>query len=348
VCESDHRARKRAREDILLRFKELSWQDQYKTYQVIQGYFIHSGSGSAALKELRERAECVKALQRVAKHLKLRDEATPGVQQYEQARKDLGIELSAATIVRRWEVWREVCKAARGERVSQTARQRAQFRAAIKQKQRGEEWLTGVREWLLTRPPALSQSDYNEWTQERNERSPLPPVAGTESIRTALSLPWRTTVSIAKGETSLVDAQAKRREELQKENGEFVTITAIALIHGVTTRQATVLTHKDTFPHVAFKLHQNRVWRLSDIEAHHTGEAFPERKASELQPEIMDSVDICRLCRVSQNELKKAMLRLRVPIPPPTGSIAGAFYWFRTEVEDWARANPDIINIPAV
>src|SRR5271166_6252337 len=135
----DHRARKRAREEILLRFKDLSWQDQYKTYNVIQGYFIHSGPGSEALKELRERAECVKAVMKVAEHLELPEGKTPGVEEYEQARKELGLDISSATIIRRWAVWREVCKAARGEKVSLTARQRAHLKAVIRYRTDWEE-----------------------------------------------------------------------------------------------------------------------------------------------------------------------------------------------------------------
>lgn len=37
----DHRARRRARQDVLLHFRALSsWQDQHKVFKVIQGYFI--------------------------------------------------------------------------------------------------------------------------------------------------------------------------------------------------------------------------------------------------------------------------------------------------------------------
>ncbi len=93
VVLDDHRARRRARLEVLLRFKDLSWQDQYKTYEVIQGYFIHSGKGSEALEELRERAECVTAVVRAAEHLGMAEGEAPGVAEYEQARKRLGLEL---------------------------------------------------------------------------------------------------------------------------------------------------------------------------------------------------------------------------------------------------------------
>jgi hypothetical protein len=74
----------------------------------------------------------------------LPDGEVPGVKEYERVRKELGLELSSATIIRRWGVWREVGKAARGEQVSLTVRQRALFRSARKQEYRGErEFVSG-------------------------------------------------------------------------------------------------------------------------------------------------------------------------------------------------------------
>ncbi|HEV3035822.1 MAG TPA: hypothetical protein VGX72_13655 [Solirubrobacteraceae bacterium] len=176
----DHHASESARIDILLRFRELSWQDQYKTYEVLQGYFIHSGPGSEALQELRERAECVKAVQEVAKHLELPDVSAPGVTEYEQARKELGIELSSATIIHRWAVWREVCKAARGEKVSLTARQRAHLRAVIRTRGDNEEWLTGLREWLTTRPARNSRSKGLQRVGRGAQREGKPPTTAAK------------------------------------------------------------------------------------------------------------------------------------------------------------------------
>jgi hypothetical protein len=89
-----------------------------------------------------------------------------------------------------------VVKAARGERVAMTARQRAQYRAAIRRKHKGEEWLEGVREWLREGGPSTCKDDYNAWAQERNEKKPrLTPVARGESISDSLVLSWSTVVA---------------------------------------------------------------------------------------------------------------------------------------------------------
>src|SRR5664280_308601 len=76
---TDSLARRRARVDLLLTFGELPWQDQYRVYEVIQGYFFHFGPSADALDELRKRAKCVTAVQRVAKHLGLPAGEMPGV-----------------------------------------------------------------------------------------------------------------------------------------------------------------------------------------------------------------------------------------------------------------------------
>ncbi len=339
----DHRARRRAREDILLRFKELSWQDQFKTYKVIQGYFIHSGPGAEAWRELQQRAECVEAVQAVAEYLGLPESKAPGVEDYERGRKELGLELSAPTIIRRWAVWREVCKAARGERVSQTARQRAQFRAAIVRKHKGEEWLEGVREWLREGGPTTCKDDYNAWAQERNEKKlHLPPVALAHSLDASLTLPWSTVVKVAKRDMSLADAQARELERLVNEDGYFVTLRTIALTYGVTLAQARRVAKGEPFPAHAFTLYRKRVWRLSDVKAHHSGQPFPSRAPGELQSQVMSSTDICRLFGLTRMEMIWAVEQVlaspeKAQIPRPAGRVGSFHYWFRIAVEAWCE-----------
>jgi hypothetical protein len=334
----DHRARKRAREDILLRFRELSWQDQYKTYNVIQGYFIHNGVGSEALKELRERAECVAAVKKAAEYLGLADGEAPGVKEYERVRREAGIELSSATIIRRWEVWREVAKAARGERVSLTARQRAQFRAAIKQKQSGEEWLTGVREWLSERPSTRYARDYDAWAQEHNEQNPkLPPISLADNVRRSLVLPWNLILKVAERDLSLADAQARELQRLKSENDGFVSSAAVALINGVTQHRTEFIASSEGFPNYVFKMRASYIWHLSDVEAHAKGEPFPERVPGGLQHQILDRPQILRVCDLTPGALSHALSRGNATAPRAAGRVRGLHYWFRLSVEAWAE-----------
>lgn len=340
---TDHPARQRAREDILLRFKNLSsWQDQYKTYEVIQGYFFHSGPGSEKLRELRDRADCVKAVQRVAKHLELPEGEMPGVKEYERARKELGIEPSAATIIRRWAVWREVAKAARGEKVSLTARQRAHFHAAIKRRATREEWLEGVREWLRSRPPTLQMRDYKTWAEERNESKPgLPLVPSAESIRMSLGIPWKTVVKVARRDISLADAQRLRLKALKDESGGFVSACGIALLHRVSIHKAKHMTKEEGFPVFAFKVYTQRVWHLGDIEAHLAGEPFPKRKDGYMQAQVVASKEVRELCGLTAEKLQDAVNRSLPIIPRPAGHVTGHHYWLRSAVEEWVAENPE-------
>jgi predicted DNA-binding transcriptional regulator AlpA len=336
---TDSRARRRAREDITLRFKELPWPDQYRVYEFVQGHFFHSGRGSERLREVRERAECVTAVRRVAKHLGMGEGEAPGVEEYERARKELGIEPSASTIIRRWEAWREVSKAARGERVSQSARQRAQFRAAIKQKPSGEEWLTGVREWLSEKPPTRYTCDYDAWAEERNERRPhAPPVATAESASRSLVLPWSLIVKVAQRDLSLADAQGQVLETLKGEDGEFIATGAVALIHGVTFHRAKLIVRGEGFPAHAFQMRESRIWHLSDVEAHHEGQPFPEREPGGLQGQILTTPEVSDLCGLTVSALWNAVSHGHPTAPPPSGRVRRLHFWFRITVEAWAEA----------
>jgi hypothetical protein len=339
----DHPANQRARREVLSRFKALGWPDQYRIYEFVQGHFIHSGPGSERQREIRERADCVKAVQQVAKHLGLPEGEAPGVEAYKRVSSELGIEPSAATIIRRWGAWREVCKAARGEKVSMTARQRARFRAAIRQKPSGEEWLAGAREWLSEKPPTLYASDYNAWAEERNEQKPhLARVSRAEGAVRSLVLPWSAIVKVAQREISLADAQERELERLKAKDGVFVSSAAIALIHGVTSTQVEGITRSDGFPNHAFTirmgLRTSRIWHLSDVEAHHKGEPFPERVPGGLQHQIMTREEICKVCGLTVSALIYALSRGHQAAPRPAGCVIRNRYWFRISVEAWADA----------
>lgn len=336
---TDSPARRRAREDIALAFGELPWQDQYRVYQFVQGHFFHFGPSADALDDLRRRAECVKAVQRAAKHLGLPDGEMPGVKQYEQARKELGMELSSSTIERRWHAWPEVCKAARGERVRMTTRQLAQFRALHGHRPKGREWLAGVREWLESSPPSLRVGDYDAWVEIRNEEEPeAPPARKAASVRVALGLTWREAIRVAWREVPLADAQARHLKALRRKSGGFVCIRGVALIRGLTISLASHHARCDpTFPAYAFTLHKVRVWRWDDVEAHHLGRPFPKRKRGEMQGEVFDSDDIMRLCGLTPMQLYPAISRRHPHVPQPTGRVANYPYWLRAEVEAWSE-----------
>ena len=304
----------------------------------MQGYFFHSERGSATLREVRRRADCVSAVQRVAKHLKLPEGEVPTVETYERVRKELGLEISSSLIRRRWGgSWHEVTKAARGQKVQMNARQRAIYRAAIHRKLKGEGWLEGIREWLLEGGPSRAEADYNAWAEERNEKKPkLPPVANSSCVRAGLVLSWRATLEVAKGELSLADAQARELKHLEAEDGDFVGLRAIALIHGVSASRAKHMSTSDDFPAHAFTLHKKKVWLLSDIKAHHASKPFLSRTAAWLQWQLLTSMDVARACGMTKVELEGALRRHPGSrVPRPSGQIGNSYYWFAITVEAW-------------
>lgn len=334
---ADHRARRRARQDVLILYKALSsWEDQQEVFKVIQGYFVPNRQDLKLAEEVARRAACLKAVRQVAEHLGLRENEAPGVMQYETARKELGLGLSVWVILRRWYSWYEVRKALRGETVRKTAHERSRFQAAIRRKPTGVEWLAGVKEWLETRPHSLLALDYDDWTVARNGVQGLPPVSKTPAINKALGLSWRETLKVAKGDLSLSAAQARNKKKLKRECGGFVGVHGVAVIRGFTQHQASYHTQADgTFPPYVFKLNDARVWYWEDVEAHHKGQPFPKRKRGELQNEVLNVKDIMRLCELKGRQLSDALYSRSSTTPRPAGNISKRYYWWRTDVQAW-------------
>ncbi len=341
---TDHRARERAREEIFVLFRDLSWEDQFKVYEFVQGHFVPSPSASKAFDEAQRRAECVAAIKRVVAHLGLPEGSSLGFREYDKVRGELGMPLSSAAIIRCWGSWAEAGKAARGERVSMTPLQRAHFRAALKRRPSGHgEWLAGVREWLEEGGPSQAEVDYNAWAQKRFEERPGLPLASRAScVRVALGLQWTLVLKVARGDVSLADAQAQRLRTLVREGRGFAGLNIIALLHGLSMHRAIHMSEDPKFPAVAFKLGTCRIWHLSDIKAHRAGRRFPAREPGGLQGEVMDSVQVRALLGLSAKAMNIALgnqLRWnRSPsIPPPHGCVARRHFWWASDVEEWAR-----------
>jgi len=350
---TDHRARKRAREDILLRFRDLSWQDQYKVFEVIQGYFFHDAKGrtAAVLREVRDRAACIEAVERAARHLGLPAGEAPGVQEYDRAQAELGLGIASGVVRRSWHSRGEVRKAVRGEPVRLTRRQRAGLRAAIRRRHTGEEWLAGVREWLGEGGQGTCCEDYDAWARDRNAGSTgeagsrrvpaVAPVALSGSIAGAVLLPWSIIVRVAAGDVSLADAQAGELRRLEAEDGEFVALRCIALLHGLTSMQAKRATRREGFPAHAFTLYGKRVWRLSDVRAHQAGEPFLSREKGDLQGQVMSSTEVRLLLGLDRMEMIWAVAQTQESppqagrVPRPAGKVASQHYWWRLSVEAW-------------
>jgi hypothetical protein len=113
----------------------------------------------------------------------------------------------------------------------------------------------------------------------------------------------------------------------------------VALVNGITMEQARQLVLEDGFPRHAFTLSGKRAWHLSDVEAHHANEPFPSRVPGGLQPQVMTSEDICRLCGLKRRQVSRvlALAHLDLRLPRPAGKVAGIHYWFRISVEAWSE-----------
>lgn len=71
------------------------------------------------------------------------------------------------------------------------------------------EYVAMVIEWLDTSPASTSTRDYNAWVAEVNagRAEGQPRVVEAHSVNRQLGLRWPDTLRVARGETTLVDAQ---------------------------------------------------------------------------------------------------------------------------------------------
>jgi hypothetical protein len=55
---------------------------------------------------------------------------------------------------------------------------------------------------------------------------------------------------------------------------------------------------------------------------------------------VTNSIEIRRLCGLPADGDHRELRRLRPSLPQPAGSVATFHYWWRSDIERWAEANP--------
>lgn len=321
---------------------ELPWLDMYEVWRVLGSYLTPAGARETDTdRELRERIEATACLRRVAAHLRLPEGQAPTIAAYTRARAELDLPLSARQVETRWEGWHFAKLALAGEKAVETPAQRSIRRAATGRKYQREEYLTGIRDWLIHEPASETTADYDEWVKDRNSDPERAPCRRAVAIESRLSLSWSRVLAVARFEAELPEAHLAYAEELRKASGVFDLVGAvdIALIFGTSRQEAQRLVRKPCFPpHVAV-LSRARVWYRSDVEAHHVGQPHPEhRQEGELQARIVQSSEVSERLGCSLVLLTSYLHDgRRGPAPQPAGRVSTKLYWVREDFEQWVR-----------
>lgn len=283
-------------EPIIGQLLGLPWRAQSEVYHALGDSLGLQEDKPGRRRELTQRAEALDAMRATIEHLGL----TPGQQletrEYERARKELGLNISAAAIIRRWGAWREAISVLAGERARTTERQRAHWRAINNSARTHEQHLAGIKRWLDSEPEHNTKSAYDNWAlDDENHPEQAPPVTA-DAITDALALPWKTVLAVVKGKQALPAAQQARLRTLRQEGGplKLVGVVYIALLYKQSERAAHKLVLDEGFPvPVAYTtMNKRRVWYQRDIDAHYAGKRVPKRKLFEAQDKIILSEEL--------------------------------------------------------
>ncbi len=146
----------------------------------------------------RKMSEAVEALKRVAEHLQLKDakarlaltikefDATPN-----KVRQDWTGRQVAEAMRRSWQLAKTV--AFTNVQLPVAAERHSALRKQLARKRRETAFvLSGIQDWLATKPREKKQKDYEQWRRDHNhhQRAGVKPLPGKDAIRRRWQLPW--------------------------------------------------------------------------------------------------------------------------------------------------------------
>jgi len=198
--------------------------------------------------------------------------------------------------------------------------------------------MTGVREWLATKPPKLGLQEYNDWVKERNA-SVAPdvlPFARYLQIRKGLSLSWKSILRVAHGETTVEEARKevlKKRVSVSRGPHDLISSQEIVIMIGKRTSTVQSWMHREGFPVPALVIGNRRFWIRKDIELFVQGKKLPTRKRNELAGLYVTLAGASAMLGVARCGADKA-----VGMPEPVALVGAHRLWLTSEIEAFREA----------
>lgn len=345
----DYQAKDKPWQAVLRRILDMAAQDQERLYAAL-GDMLEGPAGEEPIgeREMRARLEGVKAMEAAAAHLGLPEGKAPTSLQYKQAVKETDLPMTWPAVYRafenRWPIARDFYE---GKQVPATASQRATRRAVLGTKRGHEEPIECVRLFLNQEPPPQSTglADYESWAKEAQaQRSADEPrlVLDADGMRATLRTSWDRVLAVARGESTLEEAQQQRLDELLAESGDYVGLTAAGWLLGISAGHAYKHTHKTSFPPYAARVNGDRLWRVADIKAYRDGQRDWNHAAGCLDHELVGSDHVEALTGLPRDQVRSRVYDERWDrVPKPAGKAARRLYWLRGEVEQWERKHEE-------
>lgn len=336
----------------LERFYALSPRDQLAAFELIREYLGASAPETKHDRELRERAESLAALEKVATQVGLPKGRGPTTTQFKAEAPDVAPEWNVSRVTRLWGRWRFAVDAYEGRRMRATADQIALRLGEPLRPYSEEECLNALRTWLASEPRRATMEHYTRWHIEYNDRLPAGErrLPSSSTIKNRLQVWFDEALKVARGEVELAEAQRNhaervsrgRRHDWTRTEHDLVGIQWVARCAGTAVAVAARRTHQAGFPPPALTLGKRRAWLREDVESYYHGEPLSEREANWLQPLYLSSVQAAAMVGRDRGAL---LLNLDT-LPKPAGRVAGELFFLRSEVEQWVRDNPEFVGRP--
>jgi hypothetical protein len=259
---------------VLRRALDLPTADQLRILHALAEY-----AGGEVWKETersrqaRARHEALEAMRAAAVHLELPEGEAPTVTQYKRAAGETKLPLTFTAVYEAFENrWELATAFYRGERIPETAAQRAMRRRYLGRREGVREPpLVGVRLFVnQDEPPASTEGEtYEAWAREFNEDRPdgYGRVSeNMEHIVSMLRLGWPEVIEVASGRKELEAAQREYLSRALSEAGPLVGHRLASYILGLSPHARHA--KRADYPQPVVCLGKtNWVWLRSDIEA---------------------------------------------------------------------------------
>jgi len=331
-------------EDVLRRIYRLPVREQLMVHRALREYLGGAAGEEDVLdKQIGEREAALDAMRRVAAHLGLADGVAPSTSQYRQAPQALTKGWSVTRIAGAWGRYRFAQQAFRGEAVPETSAQVSLRRSTSGRDGGRETHLSGVRQWLETRPSSMKEPDYDQYAKRRNSEIARGKAGGArlikaQSVIRALGLHWPEVLSLA-GDGADYDALRKQyeAERLARDGGALglVGTATAAVMLGQSQTYVKSLRWQDGFPIPVLVLWRQCGWYADDIVAYREGRPIPARRENELRPLVLDSHELAVRLGIRDDSLRAARHRGSGEVPPADGRVGWSFYWMRDKTEEW-------------
>jgi len=349
-----HFVREEEWQTVLRRALDLVGRDQLKLFRALSdslGGDLWEEDDRARQARLRD--EALAAMQAAATHLGLPEGQAPTIPEFKRAAKQTSLPMTFSAVYSAFdERWDVASRHYRGERIPETAAQRAMRRKYLGRREDVREApLTGVRLFVTQDPPpaANRREDYETWAREFNEnpRDGYKRISESAShICGQLGLGWDLVLAVAAGRT---DPEQARKESLSaalSEAGPLVGHLLVSQMLGLSLHARHA--KQATFPKPVFRFVKgNRMWLRSDIEGYAAGRRDFTHVEGVLQDQYLDGNQL------GEEVLGVASLqaiRARVSkdaweiVPRPAGKAGSRYYWSRADVERWLREKPRVLG----